>query len=228
MSRHLQNIPNQLRNSVQGALGARHGAMFADLHRSLGFRVLNLEGFLRLDQAHYLHNLIIREPSVRTVLEIGFNAGHSSFVFLAARPDIQVVSFDLGEHSYVTQAKEFIDKRFPGRHELVLGDSTITVPQFRARNPEARFDLAFVDGGHDYPVAVADLNNCRELVRAGGLVVMDDMLWWRSWGAGPVRAWNEACAAGVVSPDELVQDGQVVSEIVRKPATAAWALGRYN
>jgi predicted O-methyltransferase YrrM len=227
MTKHLQNIPNQLRNSVHGALGARHGAMFADLHRSLGLRVLNLEGFLRLDQAHYLHNLVARNPSLHTVLEIGFNAGHSSFVFLEARPDIQVVSFDLGEHSYVTYAKEFIDKRFPGRHELVLGDSTVTVPQYAARNPEAKFDLAFVDGGHDYPVALADLRNCQQLVQPGGLVIMDDMLWWRSWGAGPVRAWDELTEAGIVSPVELVQDGQVVSEIQRKPATAAWALGRY-
>jgi SAM-dependent methyltransferase len=228
MTRHLQNIPNQLRNSVHGALGARPGGMFADLHRSLGLRVLNLEGFLRLDQAHYLHNLIARDPSLRTVLEIGFNAGHSSFVLLAARPDIRVVSFDLGEHSYVTPAKEFIDSRFPGRHELVLGDSTVTVPEFAARNPAGRFDLAFVDGGHDYSVAVADLRNCQQLVRPGGLVILDDMLWWRSWGAGPVRAWDELCDAGIVEHVELVQDGQVVSEVRRKPATAAWALGRYR
>jgi len=227
VTRHLQNIPNQLRNSVHGALGARHGAMFADLHRSLGLRMLNLEGFLRADQARYLHDLIARNPSVGTVLEIGFNAGHSSYVFLSARPDVRVVSFDLGEHGYVSRAKAFIDERFPGRHELVVGDSTVAVPDFAARNPAARFDLAFVDGGHEYPVAAADLRNCRPLMHPGGLVVMDDMLGWRSWGVGPVRAWNELCDAGLIAPVELVQDGQVVAEIQRKPATAAWALGRY-
>ena len=228
VARHLKNIPNQLRNGVHGALGARHGAMFAELHRSLGLQVLGLEGFLRLDQAHYLHNLVVRDPAVRTVLEIGFNAGHSSFVFLEARPDVQVISFDLGEHGYVSAAREFIDKRFPGRHQLVLGDSTVTVPQYRLANPDAAFDLAFVDGGHDYDVAIADLRNCQPLVVKDGLVVMDDLLAWRSWGIGPVRAWTEVCEEGLVTPVELIQDGRVVANVQRKSATAAWGLGRYT
>jgi predicted O-methyltransferase YrrM len=227
MARHLKNIPNQLRNSIHGAMGSRHGAMFAELHRSLGWQVLGLEGFLRLDQANYLHDLIVQNPSVRTVLEIGFNAGHSSYVFLEARPDVQVVSFDLGEHGYVSAAKEFIDKKFPGRHQLVVGDSTVTVPQFQLTYPDAVFDLAFVDGGHDYEVAIADLRNCQRLVAPGGLVVMDDLLEWRSWGIGPTRAWAEAAQEGLVTPLELVQDGEHVETVRRKPATAAWGLGRY-
>ena len=34
-------------------------------------------------------------------LEIGFNAGHSSAVFLGTRNDIEITSFDLGAHDYV-------------------------------------------------------------------------------------------------------------------------------
>lgn len=227
MARHLKNFPNQLRNGVQGALGTRHGAMFAELHRSLGWQVLVMEGFLRLEQARYLHDLLVEHPSVRTVLEIGFNGGHSSYVFLDARPDVQVVSFDLGEHAYVSRAKEFIDKKFPGRHELVLGDSTVTVPRYRQANSEAAFDLAFIDGGHDYDVAITDLRNCHPLVIPDGLVVMDDLLEWKTWGAGPVRAWREVCDAGIVAQVELVQDGHRVHSVARKGATAAWGLGRY-
>lgn len=228
MARHLKNIPNQLRNSVHGALGRRQGATFAELHRSLGLQVLGLEGFLRQDQADYLHELVVNNPSIRTVLEIGFNAGHSSYVFLAARPDIQVVSFDLGEHGYVSAAKDFIDKKFAGRHQLVLGDSTVTVPKYRQSNPAAVFDLAFVDGGHDYAVARTDLRNCHPLVAREGLVVMDDLLEWKSWGVGPARAWTEVCDEGIVTQLELVQDGQRVDALRRKSATAAWGLGRYN
>jgi predicted O-methyltransferase YrrM len=228
MPRHLKNIPNQFRNSVAGALGTRQGAMFAELHRSLGLQVLAMEGFIKLEQARYLHELVVNQPAVRTVLEIGFNAGHSSYVFLDARPDVQVVSFDLGEHSYVSRAKEFIDKKFPGRHELILGDSMVTVPRYARANPEAAFDLAFIDGGHDYEVAIADLRNCHQLVVQDGLVVLDDMLEWRTWGIGPVRAWHEVCEEGIVTPVELVQDGQPVESIAKKPGTGAWALGRYR
>jgi predicted O-methyltransferase YrrM len=228
MARHLKNVPNQLRNSLHGALGARQGAIFADLHRSLGWQMLGMEGFLRSEQASYLQGLVASNPSIRLILEIGFNAGHSSYVFLGARPDVRVVSFDLGEHSYVSAAKDFIDKKFPGRHELVLGDSTITVPRYRAEHPHADFDLAFVDGGHDYEVAAADLRNCQALVAQDGLVIMDDLLDWRSWGVGPARAWAEACTAGLVTALQLVQDGQAVASVRRKAATAAWGLGRYN
>jgi len=190
--------------------------------------MLGMEGFLRLEQANYLHGLIVSNPSVRSVLEIGFNAGHSSYVFLEARPDVRVVSFDLGEHSYVSAAKDFIDKKFPGRHELVLGDSTVTVPRYRAENHEARFDLAFVDGGHEYEVASADLRNCRMLMARDSLVVMDDLLGWKTWGIGPAKAWAEVCSEGLVTAIELVQDGQPVESVRRKAATAAWGLGRYN
>jgi len=202
--------------------------MFAELHRSLGLRALNLEGFLRGNQADYIHDLVANKPSIRTVLEIGFNAGHSSYVFLAVRPDVHVVSFDLGEHGYVSAAKDFIDKKFPGRHQLVIGDSTFTVPRYRVSNPEAAFDLAFIDGGHDYAVARADLRNCKPLVVRDGLVVMDDLLAWKSWGAGPMRAWIEACDEGVVTQVELVQDGRRVDSVQRKSRTAAWGLGCYS
>jgi hypothetical protein len=38
-------------------------------------------------------------------LEIGFNAGHSAEVFLKNNKDLILTSFDLGEHNYVTTAK---------------------------------------------------------------------------------------------------------------------------
>lgn len=227
MARRLANAAHQLRESARCAAGSRHG-MFAGLHRSLGWRMLSIEGFLRPEQARYFRELLVANPGIRRVLEIGFNAGHSSYVFLNARPDVHVTSFDLGEHGYVSAAKQFIDRDFPGRHELVLGDSTITVPQYRPAGSLDRFDLAFIDGGHEYGVAAADLRNCRQLMAPGGLVVIDDLLHWRNWGSGPARAWSEACGQGLVAPIELLQDGQRVESARKKAYTAVWALGRYS
>jgi Methyltransferase domain len=228
MTRHLKNVPNQARNSLQAVRVALPGSgMFGELHRSLGWRMVTMEGYLKQQQADYFSTFLATTPSVKTILEVGFNAGHSSYVFLNARPDIRVLSFDLGEHRYVSAAKTFIDKKFPGRHELVLGDSTVAVPRYLATHPDSRFDLAFVDGGHDYKVASADLHNCRNLAR-GAFVVMDDLLGWTSWGAGPVQAWAEACSAGLVNAIQLIQDGRPVKSVRQKAATAAWALGRYS
>jgi predicted O-methyltransferase YrrM len=226
--RHLKNVPNQARNSFQAVRVALPGSgMFAELHRSLGWRMITMEGYLRQQQADYFSTFLATIHSVRTILEVGFNAGHSSYIFLNARPDVRVVSFDLGEHRYVPAAKTFIDRKFPGRHELVLGDSKATVPRYQEAYPDSRFDLAFIDGGHDYEVASSDLNNCRNLAR-GGFVIMDDLLGWTTWGAGPVRAWAEACGTGLVNALQLVQDGRPVESVSQKTATAAWALGRYT
>lgn len=71
--------------------------------------------------------IVSRRPS--SVLEIGFNGGHSALLFLAiTSPQTRVVSFDLGHYSCVFAAKKYIDSVFPGRHMLIKGDSTQTIP----------------------------------------------------------------------------------------------------
>src|SRR5262245_15225471 len=111
------------------------------------------------DQRRDLLQYVAR-PGVRSIMEIGFNAGHSSELFLRFNETAHVTSFDLGEHRYVLAAKTYLDRRFHARHTLVLGDSTQTIPRFPAESP---FDLIFIDGGHSYEVAKADLLNCRRL-----------------------------------------------------------------
>ena len=97
------------------------------------------------------------------VMEIGFNAGHSADVFLKNNPTLTLTSFDLGCHDYVRHGKEYIDITYPNRHTLILGDSTVTVPNYIADNQGKTFDVIFIDGGHDYEVAKADLENCMKL-----------------------------------------------------------------
>ena len=160
------------------------------------------------------------------IAEIGFNAGCSSYAFLRYVPDATVVSFDLGEHASIAVNKKFIDKKFPGRHTLICGDSRETVPAFAKSNPDLQFDLVFIDGGHDYEVAHADIVNMRALSSARTAVVMDDLVPWNSYGAGPTKAWEEAVADDFVHQEELYQDGHLVDK-AQPPGVRAWAFGRY-
>ncbi|WP_198042311.1 O-methyltransferase [Kitasatospora azatica] len=178
-----------------------------------------------MEEQEYLAELV-RRTSARTILEIGFNAGLSSQALLAAAPDIRVVSFDLGDHAYVHQAKEYVDRRFPGRHELILGDSRTTLPRYAARADRPLFDLAFVDGGHEVEVARADLRNARALCRPGAHVVIDDLTPWRPWGVGPTAAWREAIADGLIVQEEVLVDGVLVDE-PSEPGDRVWAWGRF-
>ena len=80
-------------------------------------------------QVEFLRN-IVNDESINNVMEIGFNAGHSAELFLSSNKNINLVSFDIGKHKYVNLGKEFIDKTYPNRHTLIIGDSLSTVSEY--------------------------------------------------------------------------------------------------
>jgi predicted O-methyltransferase YrrM len=195
------------------------------LHYLQGWGHVVFEGSAGPDELAYLAE-VVRRVRAESVLEIGFNAGMSSQALLSASPRTRVVSFDLGLHPYVDRAKRYIDRRFPGRHQLVVGDSRETLPEYARTHPDAAFDLAFVDGGHEVEVVREDLRNAGKLCRAGAHVLVDDLTPWRPWGVGPAAAWQEALDQGLVASEETMADGRLV-ETAREPADRVVALGRY-
>ena len=158
---------------------------------------------------------LIRNCAPKSIMEIGFNAGHSALLFLAITPpETKVVSFDLGEYAYVFAAKRYIDSVFPGRHTLVTGDSTITIPKYeeqvahRMKNPETapplRFDFIFIDGGHQNDIPMKDILNSQRLAAgAHTLVAIDDICRDASHHAHytiePTKAWAQMISCGVIS-----------------------------
>lgn len=148
------------------------------------------------------------------IMEIGFNAGHSSELFLNSKSNVSVVSFDLGDHEYVSVAKEYIDNTYPNRHRLILGDSKETVPLFIKENENFKFDILFIDGGHAYDTVKEDTFNCLQLAHKDSIVIIDDTAFldeWRMiWNVGPTIIWYECL------------DKQIIKEINRKD----YCLGR--
>ena len=137
---------------------------------------------------------ILRNNNFKNIMEIGFNAGHSSELFLS-NTSAYVHSFDIGDYfnQYLKYGKNFINQKYPNRHTIVFGDSKITIPRF-TKNNDIKFDLIFIDGGHDYQTAYADLLNCRGLAHSETIVVMDDIvknsLYEAGYTIGPTKAWD--------------------------------------
>ena len=162
---------------------------------------LNNRGFYPIEgysqqipqQVEDLINLT-NEPNIN-VMEIGFNAGHSAEVFLENNNSLTLTSFDLGEHNYVIPAKEYIDITYPNRHKLIFGDSRTTIPIYLQNNKDTKFDIIFIDGGHEYEIAKADMENCFHLAHKDTIVVLDDTIftpdWEAGWTIGPTKTWTE-------------------------------------
>lgn len=134
-------------------------------------------------------------------MEIGFHGGHSAETFLSTNKNIKLVSFDIGQHNCVNLGKSFIDKKYPGRHTLILGDSLSTIPTYSSSN-NIYFDVILIDGGHFYNIAKGDLLNCKKLAHKNTTVLMDDTVnnpkWLHKHNEGPNKAWNEVKQNNIV------------------------------
>ena len=144
---------------AENTRAADHPILLEGLTKAISeYHIVEGGSFQISAQVARLHEFVAkRQP--KSIMEIGFNAGHSALLFLAITPPTtKVVSFDLGEYAYVFAAKRYIDSLFPGRHTLVTGDSTVTIPKYEEQvahrmkdintAPPMRFDIIFIDGGH--------------------------------------------------------------------------------
>lgn len=150
-----------------------------------------------------------RQSHVKEIMEIGFNAGHSSQTLLMSNPNANVTSFDLGRVNAMNYGKQYMDITFPGRHTLIEGDSTKTVWDFKKNNPNKRFDLIFIDGGHTYDVAKIDIIQSSGLAHKNTIVIVDDIVnvpgWSAGWTVEPTKIWEEGKKFG-----EIQELGRIV------------------
>ncbi len=129
------------------------------------------EGSSIQEQIEYDYDLLTLYPKIQRIFEIGMNMGISTAAFLSVRPDIHVTSVDICTHDYVEKCKAVLDQQFPGRHILHKGDSTIVVPQL----PPAKYDLIFVDGNHEAPYPLLDMENVLPFCHEETFIILDDM-----------------------------------------------------
>lgn len=126
----------------------------------------------REEYVTYYH--VVRAPFVRTVCETGFNAGHSTFMWLRANPNTRVYSFDIGEHDYSATMARYLQDKFPGRLNVTWGNSMETLSRFRRAHPEVTCDLIVVDGGHTREVCRSDYENFKGMAAEQDCLILLD------------------------------------------------------
>ena len=115
-----------------------------------------------------ISNLVLN-ANVKSVMEIGFNAGFSTLLMLLSNPYIKITCFDLCEHKYSLLCYEKLKETFGDRIHLISGDSTKTLPLI-----SEKYDLIHIDGGHSTDIAESDINTSFRLSKKGTILIMDD------------------------------------------------------
>ena len=120
--------------------------------------------------------LLVELLGVKQALEVGVFTGYSSLaVALAMPPEGRLIACDVSEE-YTSVARRYWARAgVAGKIELKLGPALETLDKLLAEGRAGSFDFAFVDA--DKPNYLGYYERCLELLRPGGLLAIDNVLW---------------------------------------------------
>ena len=127
------------------------------------------------DQAAFLA-LLVRFIGARRVLEIGTFTGYSALAFASALPEGgQVITCDVNEESTAIARRYWAEAGLTSRVDLRLGPALTTLDALLKSDGAGSFDLAYIDA--DKESVDAYYEACLRLVRSGGVITIDNVLW---------------------------------------------------
>ena len=127
------------------------------------------------DQGNFLA-LLVRAIGARRCIEIGTFTGYSALAVASALPpDGRLICCDVSEEWTSVGRRYWQEAGVADRIDLRLGPASKTLAALLALGEAGGFDFAFIDadkeGYDEYYEA------CLRLVRSGGLIALDNMLW---------------------------------------------------
>jgi caffeoyl-CoA O-methyltransferase len=126
------------------------------------------------DQGQFM-GLLARAIGAKRYLEIGVFTGYSSLAMALALPeDARIVACDVSPE-YTAVARRYWQRAgVQKKIDLRLGPALETLDAMIAAGEEP-FDVAFVDADKEHYDGYYE--RCLKLVRRGGLILLDNMLW---------------------------------------------------
>ncbi|HJO05332.1 MAG TPA: class I SAM-dependent methyltransferase [Acidobacteriota bacterium] len=120
--------------------------------------------------------LLARLMGARRMLEIGVFTGYSSLVVaLALPPEGRIIACDVSEEYTSVAQRYWEDAGVADKIDLRLGPAVETLDALIEDGQQATFDMAFIDA--DKKEYDAYYERALQLVRAGGLIAIDNVLW---------------------------------------------------
>ena len=120
--------------------------------------------------------LMARLTGARLALEIGTFTGYSALAVAQAMPaDGRLIACDISADWTAIGRRYWAEAGVADRIDLRLGNAVETVAALRSSPEAGQFDMAFIDAdkgnyAHYY-------EDCLALVRRGGLIMIDNVLW---------------------------------------------------
>lgn len=120
--------------------------------------------------------LLVQIMGARRCLEVGTFTGYSALaVALALPPDGELLALDVNGEWTAIALRYWADAGVSGKVRLQLGPAGETLRQLRRDGQEGSFDFMFIDA--DKPGYADYVEQGAHLVRAGGLIAIDNVLW---------------------------------------------------
>jgi predicted O-methyltransferase YrrM len=120
--------------------------------------------------------LLARSSGARMALEIGTFTGYSALAVAAALPaDGKLVCCDVSEEWTAIARRYWKEAGVDRKIELRLAPALETLPVLERERGAGSFDFAFIDA--DKAAYDAYYESCLRLLRPGGIVALDNMLW---------------------------------------------------
>ena len=120
--------------------------------------------------------LLVQLMGAKRTLEVGVFTGYSSLCTALALPaDGQIIACDISEEYTQIARRYWVEAGVADKITLHLGPARATLDELLREGQAETFDFAFIDADKENYVSYYE--QALRLVRAGGLIVIDNVLW---------------------------------------------------
>jgi len=150
--------------------------------------------------------MLLRLIGAKRVVEVGTYTGYGTlWMALSLPPDGEIITCDISERWTFVAHRFWEEAKVSHKVRLELGPAIETLDTLLGRGEAESFDFAFIDA--DKVNYDGYYERCLQLVRPGGLIAVDNVL----WGGSVVDAKNREASTLAIRAlnDKLKDDGRI-------------------